>query len=156
MCLMAFGFSQGLFAFENKPYQDILKEKFNSCELKKENVYLTEVQKKKIETKLESKVSAMILRYFYPCKGSYVYVDSHFVRTLNETTVVEVNKEQLNSIHIASFMEPKEYLPPRKWLDKLALNQKVDGLTGATLSQNAILRVVDKYKVVNQVLNDKE
>ena len=53
-------------------------------------------------------------------------------------------------------MEPKQYLPPRKWLGKLAKENKVDALTGATLSQNAILRVVEKYKYVNRVLNDKK
>src|SRR5690606_10015877 len=126
----------------------VLKNEYTKCELKKENVFLKEHQKKEIEAKLDFKISSLILRYSYPCSESFIYVDSHLVRTLNETTLVEISKTNLKSIQIASFMEPTQYLPPKKWLDKLSLNEKIDGLTGATLSQNAILNVVKKYKVI--------
>ena len=54
-------------------------------------------------------------------------------------------------------MEPKEYLPPKAWLELFKTKQgsEVDALTGATLSENAIRRVIKKYIIVDKVLSDK-
>jgi len=78
------------------------------------------------------------------------------VRTMNETVVIELNKSDVKVLKIASFMEPKEYLPPQKWLNQFQNKKvKVDGLTGATISENAIKRLVEKYIVIDNILNDK-
>ena len=150
-------------AFKNRTFEEVLLENFSKCELKKENVFLSKNQIAQIENELSFKVSALMLRFYNPCNKSYIYVDSHPVRTLNETVLIELKKgeqqqDELSWLEIASFMEPKEYVPPKKWLElfkKRSVN-KVDGLTGATLSENAIKKVVEKYKVVNRVLGDKK
>lgn len=143
-------------AFDNMTYQDALKLQFKDCKLSKENVFLTKKQQTLIKEKNGHKTSPLILRY-KTCRGSYVYIDSHIVRTLNETTVIEVANNALSFFKIASFMEPKEYLPPKAWLELFKTKQgsEVDALTGATLSENAIRRVIKKYIIVDKVLSDK-
>lgn len=150
-------------AFKNRTFEEVLVKKFSKCELKKENLFLTKEQLASIEKGLTFKISALMLRFYNPCNKSYIYVDSHPVRTLNETVLIELKngeqqQDELSWLEIASFMEPKEYVPPKKWLElfkKRSVNE-VDGLTGATLSENAIKKVVEKYKVVNRVLGDKK
>lgn len=149
-------------AFKNRTFEEVLQNRFTSCELKKENIFLSKKQLAIIESKLDFKVSSLMLRYYNPCNKSYIYVDSHLVRTLNQTILIELSSNELSSsrvnwLEIASFMEPREYIPPQKWLDLFKERdiKEVDGLTGATLSENAIKKTLRKYKVVNRVLGDK-
>ena len=135
--------------------EDSLKNTVISS-LKKENVFLTKIQEKEINSKLENKSSSLILRYANGCNKSFIYIDSHNVRTLNETVLIEVKDENVINLKITSFMEPREYLPPLKWLELLLKKkEQVDSLTGATLSQNAIKRTFQKYLIINRVLNDE-
>ncbi len=157
--ILAVGFSHGLFAFENQTFESVIEKQFKNCDLKKENVFLDKKQTLKIKKQINSKLSSLLLRFKVRCENdsSYVYVDSHNVRTLNETVVLEVKKSKLSFLKIASFMEPKEYLPPKKWLDlffKKEIN-KVDALSGATLSQNAIKNTVRKYLIIDRVLGNE-
>ena len=116
--------------------------------------YLTPEQVSQIKEKTDSHVSKLILRFKNSCNNSFVYVDSHIVRTLSETVLIEVKDKKISTIDIASFMEPREYLPPAKWLDQFTKGHEVDALTGATLSQNAIKNSVKKYLLVDTILND--
>jgi uncharacterized protein with FMN-binding domain len=156
---MAVGFSHGLFAFENQTFENILKKDFSKCELKKENVFLKKSQIKLIENNINKKVSALLLRYQAVCnkEKSFIYIDSHNVRTLNETVVIEIKKGKVTFLKIASFMEPKQYQAPKKWLDLFLTKdiKNVDALTGATLSQNAIKNVLRKYLVIDKILKNE-
>jgi hypothetical protein len=157
--IFAMSFSHGLFAFENKTFEKVLKNNFKNCILKKENIFLKHNDQDEITKRLGLKISALLLRYKSECykSVSYIYIDSHIVRSLNETVVIEIKNKKLNFIQIASFMEPREYLPPKNWLELFLLNDqsKVDALTGATLSQNAIKNTVKKYLVINRVLSNE-
>jgi hypothetical protein len=147
--------SQGFCSFKNKTYQELLVEKYK-CDLKKENVFLDKSQIKKIKEKSNFRISPLILRYKNLCDKSFVYVDSHVVRTMNETVVLEIQNSKIKRLEIASFMEPKSYLPPQKWLDQFTTKTKnIDALTGATISENAIKRLVEKYIVIDNILDDK-
>lgn len=157
---VALGSTKGLCGFKNRTYQAALVDKYKDCKLEKENVFLSVEKQKLIQEKLGHKISSLMLRYKNPCNKSFIYVDSHIVRTLNETVIVEVKNQKVDHIEIASFMEPADYLPPQKWLDlfkspKYNKEKKVDGLTGSTLSENAIKRLVGKYIVVDNIINDK-
>lgn len=146
-----------LLAFENMTFQKLLEKNYKNCELVKENIFLTKTQQQQVEKKLKMKVSSLHLRYKNSCNDSYIYIDSHIVRTQNETLVVEIAKNKIALLEIASFMEPQEYIPPKKWLSlfKDNNNQEVDALTGATLSENAIRKVVKKLLIMDTVINDK-
>lgn len=146
-----------LFAFENMTFQKLLEKKYKDCKLIKENIFLTKGQQSKIEKKLKAKVSSLHLRYKNNCNDSYIYIDSHIVRTQNETLVTEVKAKKIIYLKLASFMEPQEYIPPKKWLAlfKGDKHQDIDALTGATLSENAIRRVTKKLLILDSVINDK-
>ncbi len=137
-------------AIENPNYMNILLKQFPNCEYIKENIYITNDQKKSIENKTGKELySRLGLRFKINCKNkiTYAYVDSHIVRTLNETLVVLVNENKIQDIKIAAFNEPPEYKTPEKWnqqyLNKtlknsLSIGDDIDGITGATLSGHAV------------------
>ena len=125
-------------------------QKYKNCNLKKENIFLTKSQVQKIKKNYDYHLSSLVLRFHNSCNDSYVYIDSHNVRTLNETVILEVKEEKIISLEVASFMEPPEYIAPSKWIALLIKNgEEVDSLTGATITENAIKRVYDKYKIMN-------
>lgn len=165
ICLFGFILTSHLRA-ENRPYQEVLSQLFPGCKKTKENIFLTKEQKKDIESAINHKLySPMGLRYAIECsKGhSYAYVDSHLVRTMNETVVIEINDEsKIAQYRISSFMEPSEYRPPEQWIkqvinkgpqDEYQLNHEIDALSGATLSANAIVKSSKRIIKLHQVLN---
>ena len=145
--------------------QSALSRLYPNCKLKKETIYLTKPQKAKIEKLAELKLySSIFIRYLNHCEGTTSYVDSHIVRTLNETLVLEVKKNKLNKIEVIAFYEPPEYKAPTKWINhfsgkeldsKLKLYQGVDGLTGATLTANAVLNASRRILAIDKVVNEK-
>ena len=115
-------FSIGAVA-KNRPYTDVVAElNPNSCPVKKENLFLTKKQRSMIEQKSETKVyGALALRYVINCENKkpvYLYVDSHIVRTLNETVVIKIVDGSVSEYQVASFNEPPEYIAPKKWLEQ--------------------------------------
>jgi hypothetical protein len=152
---LAFGTPKGFCSFKSRTYQEVLAQNYSTCKLKKENLFLSVEKQKKIQEQLGQKISSLLLRYKNPCNKSSIYVDSHTVRTLNETVIIEVKNKKVVHLEIASFMEPKDYLPPQKWLDLFKSKTKVDGLTGATLSENSIKKLVGKYLVIDNIIDDK-
>ena len=134
-----------------------------NCQLKKEIIYLTKKQKKQIEELAQQKLYSGII-HRYQCNKKISYVDSHIVRTLNETVILEVEESKLKNLELVSFYEPPEYKPPRKWmnsfhgkkLDKsLQLYKGIDGLSGATLTAIAITNATRKILALDKVLNEQ-
>ena len=142
-----------------------LSRLYPNCKLEKETIYLTKAQKAKIEKLAELKLySSIYIRYLNSCEGITSYIDSHIVRTLNETLVLEVKKNKLSKIEVIAFYEPPEYKAPKKWINhfsgkeldsKLKLYQGVDGLTGATLTANAVLNASRRILAIDKVVNEK-
>jgi transcriptional regulator of nitric oxide reductase len=91
------------------------------------------------------------------------YLDTHIVRTLNETLLVVVGPDgRTRGVDILAFDEPEDYLPPRRWLHALAgrtLSKQlrpgdgVDAISGATLSARAATEAVRRVLAVDQVLH---
>lgn len=139
----------------NRPYQEVLKSLYPNCEITKKIHYLTDAQVSQIEKKIKTKLYSKIrIQFKDSCNQDTIYLDSHLVRTLNETVLVALNSSKVTHIKIASFMEPKEYLPPQKWIDQLKTKElsKVDSLSGATLSENALKRSLSEIKVIHEVI----
>ncbi len=147
------------------PFEELIQSRFDQCQRTKENLFLTAEQKKEIETALDSKLhSSLALRYRVDCRGKapkFVYVDSHIVRTLNETVVFEIDDNKIERVEISQFMEPTEYLPPMAWIKQiigkshireLEMKKNIDALTGATLSARAILDSSRRILVMHSVL----
>lgn len=156
-------YSQSGFS-KNVPYQDIVNSKLVDCQIKKKVHYLTKQQEAELEKSLGKKLhSKIFLQFKGQCKEKvrYVYIDSHLVRTLNETVVATISDNQIEDYSIASFMEPMEYRPSVKWLaqmknrnvkSNMQLYQDIDGITGATLSARATINTVKKLLILHQIL----
>ena len=100
------------------------------------------------------------------CTQNYIYVDSHIVRTLNETLILDLDNEKLVDLEIVSFLEPQAYKAPRKWIskniigkgqkDNFSLGQGVDSLSGATLSAKALSQSASRILTLNMILKNDE
>lgn len=90
------------------------------------------------------------------------YFDSHRVRTLPETVMIVVSPEgSVARVEILAFTEPEEYKPRPAWLEQyqgraldreLALRRGVHGITGATLSAEAVTAAVRRVLAIHAAL----
>ena len=151
-------FSVQAFAY-NKTYQSVVNEHFKNCKVEKEHLFLDkkQVNKLKEETKIEIGSSLFLLfKAECPTGKKFAYVDSHIVRTNNETVVtfVEEKSKSIYKMIISSFMEPREYLLEQAWIDHLVKRdeQKVDAITGSTLSSRALIRNKVKIRGLHKIL----
>lgn len=147
----------------NETFQAALSRMYPGCELKKEVLYLTDGQKEKIEKVSGLKLPSKLANRYRNCDGSFVYIDSHIVRTLNQTVVVEVTKKKIKTFSVSAFLEPQEYKAPLKWLaqiaskalDELVLFKQIDGLSGATLTAKANVDAARRVLALDQVLSEQ-
>jgi hypothetical protein len=94
----------------------------------------------------------------------YAFVETHKVRSLPETILVVLGPGGSTlGVHMLAFHEPPEYAPPQGWLrqfegrpldDALSIRGEVDGITGATLTANAITAAVRRILAVYEVAVD--
>jgi hypothetical protein len=78
----------------------------------------------------------------------YAVIDSHTVRTLPEAFMVVLRPDgTIDRVVMLAFYEPAEYAPKETWLaqfqgrkpgESFRLGRDVHGITGATLTSNAI------------------
>lgn len=154
----------------NRPYNDVLKDFVKpKCEQIKENIYLSKSERSQIEQMSGTKLyGGLALRYITKCpnkKPAYHYVDSHIVRTLNETVVLTIQENKMDSFILSSFNEPPEYIAPKKWYaqfkgvdgrEVLRAREQIDALSGATLTVNASIQAVNKILALHKFLKQKE
>ncbi len=115
-------------------------------------VILTDEQKAAIEKRahapLESQLWTLYVGWKDGAVQGYAVIDSHNVRTLPETFMVVVEPNgTLRRVEVLAFHEPPEYLPTERWIeqfpgkkldDDLKLGAGIQGITGATLSAQAM------------------
>ena len=112
--------------------------------------------------------SAMVTRYVARRDGAVVgtaYLDTHRVRTLQETLMIVVAPDgSVSRIDVLTFGEPQEYLPKALWFeqfdgrpldDELAIKRAIRGITGATLSSHAATEAVRRTLAIHRVLSDR-
>jgi hypothetical protein len=90
------------------------------------------------------------------------YFDAHRVRSLREVLMIVVDPaDRVERIEVLAFQEPPEYLPPAGWLDQLdgrlldddlSLRRGIVGMTGATLSAEAVVRATRRVLALHQVI----
>lgn len=90
------------------------------------------------------------------------YFDTHRVRTLEETLMVEIGPDgKALRVDVLAFGEPPEYLPKKGWLDQfrgrglddeLSVKRGIHGITGATLSSQAATDAVRRILAIHAVL----
>jgi Na+-translocating ferredoxin:NAD+ oxidoreductase RnfG subunit len=113
---------------------------------------LTDAQKDDVERRARAKLETQLWTLYVGWKGGnvqgYAVIDTHVVRTLPETFMVVVDpKGTLRRVDVLAFHEPPEYLPTERWIgqfpgrrldDDLKLGAGIQGITGATLSAQAM------------------
>ena len=90
------------------------------------------------------------------------YLERHRVRTLPESILVLVSPAgEVIRIEVLTFDEPRDYLPPERWLaqfegrpfgPELQLKRGIRGISGATLSGRAVTEAVRRVLAVHQLL----
>jgi len=141
--------------------KDALALAFPGTKPERATVYLTDAQAKAVEDAAQAKLESKIWAY-YVSGSTTAYFESHLVRTMNETVMVVVGADgKVSFVEILSFSEPDDYMASKRWLDQLpgraldadlALRRGLRGITGATLTAEAIARSVRRVLAVHQVL----
>lgn len=127
---------------------------------------LTDAQTEDVERRSRAKLETQIWTIHVGWKGTevqgYAIIDTHNVRTLPETfmAVIEPNGS-LRRVDVLAFHEPPEYMPTERWIaqfpgrkldDDLKLGAGVQGITGATLSAQAMTAGVRRALALVAVL----
>ena len=129
-------------------------------------VILTDEQKADIEKRARAPLESQLWTVYVGWKGDeilgYAVIDSHNVRTLPETFMVVTEPNgTLRRVEVLAFHEPPEYLPTDRWIeqfagkkldDDLKLGAGIQGITGATLSAQAMTAGVRRALAVVAVV----
>ena len=89
--------------------------------IEKQTFFLTDDQKKQIETLARTQLDSKLVTLYIGKRGQkplgYAMIDVHTVRTLPEAVMVVLSPEgRVASTLILAFYEPLEYLPNERWL----------------------------------------
>lgn len=140
---------------------------FPGAERVEERVFiLTDAQKTEVERRARAALESQLWTIHVGWKGGevlgYAIIDSHTVRTLPETFMAVIDpKGTLRRVEVLAFHEPPEYLPTDRWIaqfngrgldDDLKLGAGIQGITGATLSANAMTAGVRRALALFAVL----
>ena len=148
--------------------EEALAQAFPNAEIRAERVFLTEAQRSAAQAQSGVEIpSLLIARYVATEAGELVgsaYVDTHVVRTKNESLLISLDTEgQVKRIEVTAFLEPLEYMAPEAWLaqyegqalnDELNLNRTIRPVAGATLTARATTMAVRRVLAINAVLNE--
>ena len=83
------------------------------------------------------------------------------MRTLNETVIITIENDEVDSFKVSSFNEPPEYIAPKKWYGQfqgrkgqkvLRVPDDIDGLSGATLTVSSSVTAVNKILALHKLL----
>ena len=147
--------------------EEALKLAFPGATIEHKIAYLTAAQQKQAQ-KLsgDEDLPGAIVSYYVGTKDGRpvgtAYFDTHVVRTMPETIMVEVDPSGLVlRIEVLSFSEPEEYLPRAHWYeqfqgkpldDELSLKRAIRPVTGATLTAHATTDAARRVLALDRVL----
>jgi hypothetical protein len=133
--------------------------------IEKVDVFLSSDEKAEVERVSRVELSTrMVTMYVGRETGvivGYAFIETHVVRTLPETVLIVLDPGgNTTGVHLLAFHEPPEYAASPRWLgqfetkpldDELSLRGEIAGITGATLTANAITAGVRKILAVYKV-----
>ena len=140
------------FVVKAKTLTEIVKNHYSeNCEVIKETKYFDRpIRDLKYIIRHKVKCS--------PNQISYAYIESHIVRTMKQVLLIDVSKKKLHRLQTLLFNEPLEYKAKKNWLNAFIgkshpLSHKIDGISGATLTANAVKNGVSKILEVHATLD---
>ena len=140
----------------------------------KDTLFLTEEEARRAATAagapLKSRIVSRHLARETRAEGArvlgYVYVDTHLVRTEQETLLIVIDPAgAVARVEVLAFDEPRDYLPSERWLEQFAgrrldpglrLRRGIRALSGATLSSEAATAAVRRALAVHGVVAHEE
>lgn len=146
--------------------KDALAELFPGARIEERAVLLSDGQVLAVEqsaqAKLESRVTTLYTAWRDERAIGYAFVDVQRVRTQPEALLVVISPEgRVLQTRVLAFHEPKDYLPPERWLKQfeqrtltsdLRVGGTVHGIAGATLSTRAVTSSVRRALALYEVL----
>jgi len=119
--------------------------------IERKSAFLSPADLERARSLSGSAVPGAIVTYYIGTKDGRevgtVFFDTHVVRTLQETILMEVDPAgAISRIEVLSFSEPDDYLPRPHWYeqftgqrlgDELSLKRAIRPVTGATLTARA-------------------
>ena len=129
-------------------------------------VYLTTAQADSVQALSGARFETPRFTYWRALRGDSLlglaFLETAVVRTMPATWLVAVTPAgAVRTVEILAFHEPEDYMPRRRWLDRLVgkrLSKRlrpggdVDGITGATLSARAACDAVRRTLAITRIL----
>jgi len=127
-------------------------------------LFLEEEQAVAVERLARLKLEGRLYTFYVGKRGDqilgYAAIESHTVRTKPEVLMVVLSPEgRVRQVVVLAFHEPPEYEPAEWWLRQFVGKrleelswQKIDALSGATLTSRAVLKTVRKVVAIFQVV----
>ncbi len=148
---------------------EALEMAFPECEIERQTIYLTEAQKTNAGGLARLPIRSLIVYPYVAVKEGRIagvaYFDSHIVRTLSETIMVAIDRnDRVQRVELLVFNEPPEYIPPDAWYrlfpgqrldDRLAVNRGIRGILGATLTTRSTTDAVRRMLAIHHVIKDQ-
>ena len=148
---------------------EALKQLVSKAVWSAHTVYLTNSERKRACEFAGSKVSGVVRSYQAMSKKgavlAWAFLDTHRVRSKRESLLFAIAPDgTILGSRVLGFDEPREYLPPGKWLqrldgwplnDNLHLKKGIDGITGATLSSRAAVNAARRSLALWKVLQER-
>ncbi len=129
-------------------------------------VFLTDAQVTAVKERAGVALDSRLFTYYVGRKESallgYAVIETHVVRTLPETVLIVLTPTgHVERLILLAFYEPREYMPPPRWLERFAgrdldpgggrLGYDLHGISGATLTARGITQGVRKVLVLYAV-----
>jgi hypothetical protein len=128
--------------------------------------FLTPEQRTAIEKAARAPLESDLLTVYVGYAGDrvlgYAIFDTHVVRTLPETFLAVLTPDgAVTATYVIAFYEPLDYLPSDRWLrqvqgkrngDDLQIGRGIAGITGSTLSSQAIMGGIRRALAIHAVL----
>jgi Na+-translocating ferredoxin:NAD+ oxidoreductase RnfG subunit len=145
---------------------EALAAAFPGARIEKRAVLLSDAQALAVEQRAQAKLESQIAALHTAWQGDrvlgYAFVDVHQVRTLPEALLVVISPDgRVVQTRMLAFHEPKDYLPPARWLRQferrsltreLRVGGALHGIAGATLSTRAVTNSVRRALALYEVL----
>ena len=158
-------FSQAAWAEVFYSKEGALQKAFPGAdEFDEANLFLSDEDVDWIQKEAKVKPASRVFRAYRAYKAKrllgFAFIDTHRVRSMNETILLRISpRGEVEDILLLAFHEPAEYQPSVRWLSqfqgkhlspKLRIRQEIDGISGATLTSNAVVASARKYLAITK------
>lgn len=146
--------------------ESALRLAFPGCDdVETRTLVLDERQATRVVERAGAKLASKIVRTYVGRRDGavvgYAFIETHRVRSLPETVMVVVDATgEITGTHLLAFHEPREYLPPERWMaqfagarldDDLGLGRGIAGIAGSTLTAQAVTACVRRAAAIAEV-----